>query len=317
MKTIILESGHYSDTALEIYRSLGQVVLLRDECPIEKSSDIWDAEIWVVRLKYRLDRALLEKAKSLKYIVSPTTGLDHIDRDYAKERGIDIISLKGETEYLDSIVATAELTWGLLLSLTRNIPFAYADVIAGDWNRDQYVGFDLRGKTIGILGYGRIGKKIAVYAKAFGMRVLTHDIREMSLDEGISLVSKEVLFRESDMVSVHLPLEENTVGYVDACCIDLMNPESFLLNTSRGKIIDETALLKALEDHKIKGAAVDVLSNELSFDKKEEIHANPLVSYAKKHENLLITPHIGGASYDAMRNTEVFVARKLLTKLEK
>ncbi len=311
-KTLILEPENYSPEALELYQALGQLVFLqRNEDPLQ-SRHITDANIVVVRLRHQLDRSFLQNATQLKYIVTPTTGLDHIDLKMTEEKGIQVIALKGETEYLDSVVATVELTWGLLLSLTRNISTANQSVLNGEWNRDRYIGFDLRGKTLGIIGCGRIGKKIAAYAKTFGMKVLAHDIQQLEHLDGIIQVSQTELLKQSNVVSIHLPLEKETEGYVDDNFLQTMPCGAVIVNTSRGKIIDESALLKSLETGHLGGAATDVLDGELMFKTKSDVLSHKLVNYAQKNRNLIITPHIGGASYDAMRDTEVFVARKLL-----
>ncbi|MEQ9824848.1 MAG: NAD(P)-dependent oxidoreductase [Puniceicoccaceae bacterium] len=312
MNTLILESNEYSNEALSSYRSLGNVFCLEGPLHDFSESDAEAISILVIRLKYRMDRALLNRFPNLKFIVSPTTGLDHIDLPLVQQRGIKVISLKGETAYLDRIVATAELTWGLILALNRKIPQAHADVLKARWNRDPFVGFDLRGKVLGILGFGRLGRQIAGYGKAFGMQVMVHDIAPiLSTDPIISVVSRDEVLRDADVLTLHLPLDSTTERSLTRECLRKMKPSAILINTSRGAIVDEQALLAALQENTIRGAALDVLADELRFD-ESSLKTHPLLQYARSHSNLILTPHIGGASADAMRQTEVFVAQKLL-----
>jgi len=165
LKILVTEPENYSLVALETYRSLGEV----DLGPLDNdalASKVAGYDVLVIRLGHVIGRALLEKTGKLKVVVTPTTGLDHIDLDTAAEKQVTVLSLKGETEFLRSIPATAELTWGLLLALVRHIPQAYPSVLKGEWQRDRFRGHDLSGKTLGIVGLGRIGRTVAARALA-------------------------------------------------------------------------------------------------------------------------------------------------------
>ena len=311
MKPLILnaEPEGYCDEAKNILKEFGEVI----ELPLNRSKLIEiipDFDALIVRLGFQVDRELLERAVRLKVIASPTTGLNHIDIEEVTKRNITIISLKGEKDFLDTITATAELSWGLLLSLVRNIPSASKHVELGKWKRGLFIGKELSGKHLGIVGFGRLGTMIAKYGKAFRMKILAYDLNIRERINGVKFVSLKELLSHSDIVSIHLPLNESTYGFLGRNEISMMKKGSYLVNTSRGEILDEVALLEALARGRIRGAALDVLSGERSDDLKW-LEKNPLIQYAREHSNLLITPHIGGATYDSMRKTEIFIAKKL------
>lgn len=252
-------------------------------------------------LTTRLDKvnsSVLDKFPATKIVASPTTGLDHIDLKECEKRGIKVISLRGENKFLKTIPATAEHTMGLMLSLLRKIPWSHHHVIKGGWDRNKWLGHELNGKTLLIIGYGRLGKIVARYAKAFGMKIITID----KTDENYSKKRLYSLLRKSDIVTIHIHLDNNE-EFFDKTCFAHMKLGSFLINTSRGGVIDETALLKALKG-RIAGAALDVVQNEPE--------ASPqLLGYASSHTNLLITSHIGGATHESTKKTEEFIKNKI------
>ena len=294
MRILNLEPDGYSTDARAILEGLGEYT----EDWREKS-----AEVVIIRLWYQVNKRWLSEFPRLKYILSATTGLDHIDLEAADERGIRVLSLKGETGFLRTIPATAELTWGLILSLTRNIPAAFNSVKSGEWDRDSYKGHDLRGKTLGIIGMGRVGRQVARFGDAFGMRVIGHD---KTFPRNAEMYWRlDDLLSQADIISVHVPLDESTRGMIGATEFWLMKNGAYFINTSRGEIIDEPALLHALENGPLAGAAVDVMQDERGI-------RNPgLLAYARTHDNLIITPDIGGCTFESMAATEIFVAQKL------
>ena len=296
----ITESRDYSEKALAIYKSLGPIYL--------SASPRKDANVLVLRLAYKIDSSWMDKMPNLKVIATPTTGLNHIDLKEAKKRKIKVISLKGHTSFLKDVPSTAEETLALMTALVRKLPWAFDDVKKGNWNRDAWRGHQFIHKTLGLLGCGRLGKIVAKYGKALGMRILGTD---PNIDAGtltrqsIEKVLMEKLFRESDIVSVHVSLEPDTHNLVQEKHLKMMKSTAYLINTARGEIIDEKALLKALENKWIAGAALDVMRDEVGG---KHLKNNPLVKYAKTHDNLLIVPHLGGATYEAMHVTEDFIA---------
>jgi D-3-phosphoglycerate dehydrogenase len=310
-RIVILEPDRYPEAAEAMLGSVGTVIRRRTSEPI--SDLLAEAEILVVRLAHRLDRKVLEKAPKLKAIVTATTGIDHIDLEYAVERGIAVLGLKGETEFLRTVTATAEHSWGLLLGLLRRIPWAHASVLSGSWDREAFFGTELQGRTLGIVGLGRIGSMVAQYGRSFRMQVQAFDPSAEEWQEGVRRVA---LFREllqtADVVSLHVPLGPETRRMMGAPEFALMKRTAVLVNTSRGAVVDESALLKALEGGQIAGAALDVITEEYAG---RDPRQDPLLRYAAEHTNLLLTPHLGGATHDSLERTETFMARKLLKHL--
>jgi len=309
------EPDNYSARAEAVLAEIGTVenFTIPNPTPDLFLGRLAEADVLIVRLARQINREVLDAGKRLKAIVSATTGLDHIDLAYAESRGIKVLSLRGEYEFLRSIPATAEHTWGLLLALLRQIPEAHASVLRGEWTRDLFRGHDLAGQTLGILGLGRIGEKIARYGLAFGMRVLAYDPYRSPWIEGVERCHTQAeLLKQSQIFTIHVPLNPTTVNLVSSREIGLLPFGAVLINTARGEVIDEAALLAALESGQVAGAALDVLCDERGPARQ----ASPLAAYARQHTNLLLTPHIGGATYESMAATEIFMAQKLKTYLE-
>jgi D-3-phosphoglycerate dehydrogenase / 2-oxoglutarate reductase len=310
LKILNAEPDSYSEEAARIISSCATLVQKRlDRAQLLR--DIKDYDGLIVRLGHLVDRALLDAAPKLRFVATATTGLNHIDVEEAKKRGIEILCLKGERELLEGIYATPEHTWALILSLARNLPWAYEDVKGGNWRREDFRGFELADRTLGIVGYGRVGQRIAGYARAFGMNVLATDPHvQIKQPVGVKQAYLKQLLAEADVVCVCAALSPHTEKLLGASEFALMKPTAVLINTARGEILDESALLNALEGGKLKGAALDVLSGEYS-GQDDWVTRDMLVKYSQRHKNLLITPHIGGATFDSMAKTEIFVARKI------
>jgi len=309
IRILNVEPANYSRDAFRILSSVGEVHERELSCT-ELREELPSYHVLIVRLRHQIARELIDAGVLLKAIVTATTGLDHIDVVYAKSRGIDVLSLKGEDEFLSRVPATAELTWGLLLALTRWIPAAAAAVQGGSWDRDAFRGHDLSGRRLGIVGFGRIGRIVARYAQAFGMSVMAYDPHVSgSLPASIEMASDlKELARNSDILSVHALLNDETIDLIDDRVLRALPDGALLVNTARGAIVNSGALLNALESGRLGGAAVDVIPGERRPSDPER---NSLLAYARSHENLIITPHIGGATLESMWMTEIFVAEKL------
>lgn len=266
-------------------------------------------DIVITGLANKFDKGVLEKAKDLKIIATPVTGLDHIDFEYAKQKGVEVLSLRGETEFLNSITGTAELAFGLLIDLLRFVSFSFLDVKAGRWDREKWRGRNLSGMTLGVVGAGRLGRWMVRYGTAFGMRVLFCDPNVEKV-EGARKADFDELLQESDAISIHVHLLPETENMFDAKAISKMKNTGVLLNTARGKIVNEEDLLEALQNKIIAGYAADVLSDELDF-KNNAFSNHPLVEYSKTHTNCIIVPHIGGMTYEYREATDIFIAEKI------
>jgi D-3-phosphoglycerate dehydrogenase len=272
-------------------------------------------EVLWVRLRHHIDAQVLDAAPELRIIVSPTTGLTHIDLAEAERRGIAVLSLQGEVEFLRDVRATAEHTLALTLAMLRHIPEAASHAATGGWNRDQFRGREVHRKTVGIVGYGRLGRIVARYFMALGATVLTADphVPAGDLEDGVTGGPLVDLLHRADIVTLHVNLDDTTAGFFDARAFDAMKPGAVLVNTARGELLDEQALLAQLESGRLAGAALDVVSGEVAGG----MDAHPLVKYARHHDNLLLTPHIGGCTEESMAQTEIFMAQKLAAFLNR
>ena len=271
---------------LDPLREIGTVKVFPPD-PEVLLREIADCDAYFATLYVRIDDTVMGAASRLKVIATPSTGLDHIDLDAAARRGIEIVCLKHDRAFLDRVTATAELAWTLLLACARRIPSATEAARRGEWARDRFRGHQLSEKTFGVLGYGRLGTMTARYAQAFGMRVLACDIKPFDAP-GITSVDRDTLFRESDVVSIHIHLTPETTGLIGARELGLMKPGAILINTSRGAIVDEAALLDALTSGRLGGAGLDVIHGEWS----ETLHDHPLIRYAREHDNPVSYTHL-------------------------
>ena len=295
--------------AADLLRTLGRVTLA-DLDRVGLLEQVARAHVLVVRLRHRIDGQVLDAGAHLRVVVSATTGLDHIDLEEAAERGVAVLSLRGETEFLETVTATAEHTWGLLLALARNLPSAAAAAVSGDWERDRFRGRELQGKRLGILGFGRLGRMVARYGRAFAMHVAAYDPHASEWPDFVERQgSMNALIERSDVLSLHLPLERSTRGIIDADSLSRLPAGAILINTARGGLVDEQALVAALETGRLSGAACDVVQGE---SREGGPASSLLVHYARRRDNLILTPHIGGATVESMERTEMFMAEKLV-----
>lgn len=271
-----------------------------------------------VRLGLAVNREILDAAPNLEYVVTPTTGHDHLDTAELDRRGIRLISLRGETAFLDSIRSTAEHTWLLVLALRRRLWPAAADVCAGRWRREPFMGEETDGQTLGIIGLGRLGRMVAEIANVFRMRVLAYDTNAAAFAQTTATVERadlSMLFAQSDVVSLHLPLDAHTERFLDAPRLAAMKRGAMLVNTARGELVDETALLEALQTSHLRGAALDVLAGDSVWDEDGPGASHPLIAYARTHDNLLITPHIGGYARQSIERTRDFTAQRFIAAI--
>lgn len=268
-----------------------------------------EADVLLVQLGIHVNKELIDSAPKLKIIATATTGLDHIDKKHAESKGITIISLKNETAFLRSITSTAELALGLMLAILRKIPSAHTHVLSGAWDREAFRGHTVSGKILGIVGLGRLGEMMQRYGESLGMKVIfTDPIKAGS-------IALETLLQQSDVVTLHAHLSEETENMINTQHLALMKPSAVLINTSRAQLVDENAIIQALQKGTLAGYATDVLADELSLNKKDV--SNPLTVYAKTHDNVIITPHIGGTTVESREATDIFIAEKITNLLQK
>ena len=270
------------------------------------------ADVLWVRLRHFIGKEVFDRAGRLEAVVTATTGLNHVDMAEAERRGVQVLSLKGEADFLRDIRATAEHTIALMLSLYRRIPDAARHAVEETWNRDAFRGREIYGKTVGLVGYGRLGRIVGRYLTAFGARVLATDPRRVEFEPGVEAVSLDRLLAEADIVSLHASFEEGNRRFFNRECFQKMRPGAVFVNTARGELVDEEALLEALEEGRLSAAAVDVLDAEQTLDGS----TRPLVRYAAERGNLLITPHIGGSTVESLAKVEEYMAERLVEFLD-
>ncbi len=302
-RILVTESQDFPAVACRALAEAGEVELADlDRAGLE--ARIGEAQVLWVRLRHFLDAGLLDRAPELEMIATPTTGLTHIDMEAAERRGIRVVSLRGETAFLNGVRATAEHTMGLILALLRHLPEATAHVQAGGWDRQRFRGTEIYNKTVGVVGYGRLGRIVARYLSAFDARVLASDPNVTFAEPGVELVPLETLLREADIVTLHVSLTEETRGFFGRREFESMQRGSYFINTARGELVDEDALLEGLRAGRPAAAAVDVVAHE--HGPARRLTGVP---------NLLITPHIGGCTRESMQKTEKFLARKVVGEL--
>ncbi len=313
MRILNAEPEGYSEEARAILRQLGDL----DEVALDRAGlleRVADYDVLIVRLAHTVDGEVFENAPRLSAVVTATTGLDHIDLEAAAAHGVAVLSLRGEHSFLSTVSSTAELTWTLLLALVRKLVPAVEHVREGQWDRDRFRGLELQGKRLGIVGVGRVGAMVARYGLAFGMEVKAFDPAPRVWPENVEQVSDlESLAGSVDVLSVHAPLDSSTEGLVSRDVLIRLKRGSYVINTARSALVDNRAVLELLETGQLAGAAIDVLDEERDHSRRQ---GHPLLDYARTHDNLLITPHIGGASVEAMARTEVFMAGKLRAHLD-
>lgn len=316
MNVLNVEARRYGDAeraALDVVGSVDYVdVADQDEFRTLLADGAYEAVFVRVGLSVGSDE--LAAAPGLRFVVTPTTGLDHLDLDALADRGVTLVSLKGHTDLLRSVYATAEHTWALLLALTRLVPVAQADVLVdGRWRREPFLGTELHGRVLGVVGLGRLGRMVARYGLAFGMEVVAHDVDPGLVPEpGVSLVDADELLGSSQVLSLHLPLDDTTRGWLSAERLEQVRAGVFVVNTSRGEIVDEGALIEALDRDRVAGIACDVVADDARWPGTVPV-GQPLVDWARTHpRRAVITPHIGGFGRDSVATTRRFVIEQFL-----
>ena len=284
----------------------------RDEVPPPSREELLDAvediDAIYCTLNEKIDEEVMDKAGKLKVIGTMSVGVDHIDVDHATSKGIYVVHTPGVlTE------TVADHAWALLLATARRIVEADRSIRNGEWKipwaPTMLLGYDVYGKTLGIIGIGRIGSAVARRAKGFNMKVLYYDIvrrEDLEKELGIKYAELDELLRESDFVTLHVPLTPETKGLIKERELKLMKRTAILVNTSRGAVVDQKALTRALREGWIAGAGLDVFEKEpISVD-------DPLL----KLDNVVLTPHIGSASHDTRNKMAEYVAEGIIKVLK-
>jgi D-3-phosphoglycerate dehydrogenase len=285
------------------YSNLTAVKLTQRE--FDDAAHRFDAVL--VRFNTRVGENIL-RGRCIKAVLSPTTGLDHIDIEAAKNNNVKIYHLKNQKQFLRKITATAELTIGLMIAASRKISPAFQSVKNGNWRCDLFRGVELSGKTVGVVGCGRLGEKVAKICLALEMNVIVFDPYVKILPAGVTRITKlHKLIQNSDVITFHVPLTPETTHMIGARELNMARCGAILINTSRGAVLNQDALLAALVSKKIGAVGLDVIENEHLFERDK---VNKLIEYSLVHDNIIITPHIGGATFDSVKKTDMFVLQQ-------
>lgn len=278
-----------------------EAVDFQNEADYSSSKESIEAKIHeyhgiVIRSRFKIDKTFLDKATQLQFIARVGAGLESIDCDYAESKNIKLIAAPEGNRN-----AVGEHALGMLLSLFNNLNKANTEVRQGQWNREANRGYELDGKTVGIIGYGNMGKAFAKKLRGFDVEVLCYDIQEGVADSNAKQVSLEELQQKADVLSLHTPWTSLTDKMVNASFIEGFKKPFWLLNTARGKSVVTTDLVKALQSGKVLGAGLDVLEYEkLSFENLfDEESKNEDFEYLRQADNVLLTPHVAGWTFES------------------
>lgn len=308
MQIGLLEPDRFDADALAQLQAMGHVVVPFDGGDL--LAFLKPVQVLFVRLAHQIDAAFLAKTPELRYLCSPTTGHTHLDESALASRGIKVVSLRGEQVFLETIRATPEHTFGLVLALLRNYRGAFAHVEAGGWDRDLFRGEELYGQRVGIVGLGRVGFRVARYCEAFGACISYVDTREVAAGAGWQRLAGVPQLIDTNRIIILCASYANGDAPVLGKTETALLRDHYLVNTARGELVDEDALLMAIESDQLAGAATDVLSHETGKNHLARWNA------AAINRNVILTPHIGGATFTAMARTENFIVKKLAQALE-
>ena len=262
-----------------------------------------EAHALVIRSGVKIDREVFEAAPNLKAIARAGVGVDNVDLDVATERGVIVMNTPG-----GNTIATAEHTFGLMLALSRFIPQGHASMLAGKWDRKSFVGVELRGKTLGVIGFGRIGRALAKRAQAFEMTVVAFDPfvdAATGASLGVEMMGLDALYAISDFISLHASINEEARGIINATSIAKMKDGVRIVNAARGVLIVDADLAAAIQSGKVAGAALDV------FEPEPPAADNPLIGLA----GVLHTPHLAASTSDAQVTVAVEAAELIINAL--
>jgi D-3-phosphoglycerate dehydrogenase / 2-oxoglutarate reductase len=299
---ILLTDG-LEESGQEIMRSAAEV---HDRSGISGEDllrEIGDYNALIVRGRTKVTPAVFAASKNLKVVGRAGVGVDNIDLNAAREHGVTVVNSP-----LATTVAVVELTFGLMLSMVREIPRADATMKAGKWIKKELEGSELYGKTLGVIGFGRIGAGVGTRAAAFGMKVLGYDPLISAGDiaqRGGEPVSLDVLYRRSDVITMHIPLTSESRGMMNADAFAKMKHGALVVCAARGGVIDEEALLAALNSGQVAGAALDVFSTE-----------PPGLTALVAHPKVIVTPHIGAQTVESQGRAAVDISNEVLNALQ-
>ncbi len=301
----VLIADPIAQEGIELLKTRAQVDVRTGLSPSELREIIGNYEALVVRSETKVTSDIIEAGPNLKIIARAGVGVDNVDVDAATKRGIWVVNAP-----MGNVNAAVEHTWALMLALARNVPQAYMSLRSGEWKRSKFVGIELKGKTLGVVGLGKIGLEVAKRAFAFEMHVLGSDpyppAQERAREAGVEVVPLEDLLKRSDIITVHVPLLPETKGMIGRRELALVKQGARLLNVARGGVIDEQALVDAIDEGRVAGAAIDV------FEEEPPPPDHPFL----RHDKIVVTPHLGASTHEAQVNVAVDVAEQILAYMD-
>ena len=296
-KVLLADRRPMSDESMRLLRSAGQVVWSKEDGEAGLIRDLRDTDVVVSGLRPITRKAFFSTEK-LRGVVVYGAGLDHIDVAAATERGVYVTNTLGVNS-----TSVAEFAIGLMLAIARRIPRQNNAVKSGKWSSLEMVGNELCGKTLGVVGLGHVGVRVAALSKGFGMKTLSftrHGSKDRAARSGVKFVDLDTLLKESDYIVLCCALTDETRGLIGEREIGLMKRTAYLVNVARGSIVDERALVRALDKKRIAGAGIDV------FEKEPPDPSNPLL----KFEDVVVTAHMAGASAESLKRISMTVAEE-------
>ena len=308
-KILVITPVRHIKGVTDLLESAGDVTYMDDPSPDQVLQCIGDYDALYTnpnKSNVYISRELMEAGANLKVVCTASTGTNHIDMEYAREKGVPVLSITEEREVINQISSTAEHAFALMMASLRRVVPAWDSVKRGEWDYLPYIGRQLNHLTMGVVGYGRLGSLFAGYCLAFKSRVLVYDPYKEVHDPALRQVELDELLRESDVISLHVHVTTETTGMVNGDWLAKVKPDVTLVNTSRGDICDEGELIEFLERHPGAFYATDVLANEVTNK-----FGNKLREWASHGEQVLITPHIGGMTVEAQQIAYNHAARML------
>ncbi|HMA61006.1 MAG TPA: D-2-hydroxyacid dehydrogenase [bacterium] len=293
----ILVNDNISDKGIKILEDQGYELTQHHYEKEELMDVLPEYDAIIIRSATKVREDLIDKS-NLKVIARAGTGIDNIDHEYARSKGIDVLNTPGANS-----ASVSELVFAHMFALARYIPQANITMRKGEWNKKQYRGIELAGKTLGIMGFGKIGEITAKIALGFGMKVIAYDIADIDTDLDVEFKTKEEVLKVSDFLTLHVPSMDEP--FITAEDMKNMKNSAYLVNCARGGVVDEDDLLTALDNGDIAGAGIDVYVDEPTDN-------DELVG----HEKVSVTPHIGAATYEAQDRVGIQIAEKLIDALE-
>ncbi len=281
-------------------KSRSKIEISRSQSPIPTGEELKGVTALIIRSRTKITKSFLETAPDLKFIVTSTSGFDHIDFDATKARGI-------ATAYTPNanVQSAVELTWALVLACARRVPESGRAIRNGVWDREALNGVELAGKIYGVIGFGRIGTRVAKLAQAFGMKVLAYDPyieEEEFTSRGVTRLGCDEVLRLADVVSLHVPATEETSPLMRSTYLSLLQTHAILVNTSRGSVIHERALIEVLQAGKLRAVGLDVFEKE-PLDRHSDL---------TRFNNVVLTPHLGATTTEAFAKSSLEAAEKVL-----